>query len=267
MKFYVVGSRDALVSYVVQSKGFRVLVECLGVPEAFDVASLDAVLLSSVAGAAGLPLLLAAGYKGPVLTSEGTAVLGQLSSRVRRVAVGQPAVLGAGGEAVAEAVSSGVALGGCNWRLRLWGRVVSLLGESSLWQPRPCLPCDVPTLLRGAQLLVLAVARPALGDPARVANDLRSLLASGAPPVVVPILRLGGPALLDLLELLAQCGPPPVTLIGPNGATTIAAATALGEWGDAAQLARVHDAEGPLRLVPALLPTLSLPITPRSGAV
>ncbi len=272
VKLWFVASRDALVSYVVQSKGFRVLVEALAVPECFDLASIEVVLVSSVAGAAGLAALVAAGFKGRVLCSEATAVLGQLPWWVQRVSFGQSvSVGGREEEAFVEALSSGLALGACNWRLRLWNRTVSLMGESSLWHNRHCLPCETTSLLK-CDLLVVAVARTAAGGDAsaRVGQELRSLLSPGGAPVVVPLASLAGPVLFDVLDVVArELGQqlPSVTLIAPGAAALVAGATVLGEYFDQAHLARVHGGESPLRLVPSVVTTLSLPLSGRSNAL
>ncbi len=136
--------------------------------------------------------------------TEATAVLGQLPPWVQRVSFGQTVSVGGRGEAHVEALSSGLALGACNWRMSLWNRSVSLMGESSLWQNRHCLPCDAAALLR-CDLLVVAVARAAAGGDAsaRVGQELRALLATGM-PVVVPLASLAGPVLFDVLDVVAR---------------------------------------------------------------
>jgi hypothetical protein len=269
MKFYFLGSRGTLVSYVVQSKNLRVLVDPFGgVPSMFDMASIDVVLISHVGGAVKVSEVLSApGFRARVLCSEGTAVLCRILVKgIQRIAMGQRVSI-LGKDVVVEALSSGHSLGGCNWKLYLWGRVVSLLGESSLWPNRHCLPFDME-LLADCHLLVAAVARGAVGGDAqsltRLSSELRSLLAAG--PVAVPLGSLTSPLLFDLLDVLRELVQPiPTTvLVAREANALIASVTVLGECFDSSRLARVHNAESPLALLPQVVASLSLPIQGRA---
>lgn len=148
-------------------------------------------------GTTGLAQLMAApGFRAVVLATEATVVLGQLKG-VRAVSLGER--VAPFQDVVIEALSSGFSLGSCNWRLRLWGRTLGVLCESSLWSNRHCLPFD-DGLLSGAQLLIVCIARGSVGDSTRVAAELKALLALPT-PVVVPLVRpLSGPLIFDVLD-------------------------------------------------------------------
>ncbi len=273
MKFYVLGVRNATLSFVLQCKGLRFLFDPFGVPAMFDLASFDAVFVSSAALAAspGLSSVLSSPeLRCPVFCSEAAVVLARASlgsaaaflARVSRLRAGERVALCR--DVWAEARSSGLALGSCCWRLSLFGRVVAVLCESSLHPLRHPLPFD-SELLHEAALLVAAVARPALGDFAALRAsghaELRALLAAG--PVAAAVSSAA--ALVELLEAAREMQPPPApVLLSRDGPALIAATAALAESFDASRLARVHNGDHPLALLPQTVPTPSLPLQSRS---
>lgn len=254
-----------MVCFLLQCKGFRILFDPIGVPLMFDVASVDVVLVSNAGGASGLAdLQKLAGFRATVICSEATAVLCRLSG-VHRVSMSQRVTVAK--DVVVEGLSSGFSLGSFNWKLSLFGRVVSVLCESSLWPNRHPLPFDME-LLEDCDLLVTAVARSALGDGnvSRIASELRTLMNSS--PVAIPLASLTGPAMLDLLDMIRELQPPPSTLLVAREAQTVMASIAvLAEYFDSSRLSRVHNGDAPLALVPQLVTNLSLPIQARASNV
>lgn len=263
MKFYFVAVNQTVVCFLAQCKGFRILVDPFGgVPPMFDVASIDLVLISNVAGSGGLQALkAAAGFRAAVLTTEATALLGGLGNAAQRVSFGQRVVIQS--DVIVEALSSGYMIGAANWKLSLWGRIVSFLGPSSLVPNRHPLPFNAD-LVEGCDLLVSAVARVTSGiEWAKVSAELRSLCSAG--PVVLPCSLMSSPVFLDLLDVVRELQPlPAVSLIAKDARAFVASVTVLAEFFDSTRLARVHNADNPLALVPQLLTDLSLPLQGRS---
>lgn len=232
------------------------------VPLVFDAASIDLVLVSNASGTLGLAeLQRMPGFRAPVICSEATAVLCRLEG-VQRVSMGQRVTVAK--DVIVEGLSSGYSLGSLNWKLNLFGRVVSVLCESSVWPNRHPLPFDLE-LLEECDLLVTAIARAALGEGnvSKVASELRSLLS--ASPVVVPLASLTGPVMLDVLDMMREQQPAPTTVLVARDAPVIMASLAvLAEYFDSSRLSRVHNGDAPVALTPQVISNLSLPIQARA---